>query len=105
VLEKRHWGGRGIRLCTGTFALVSGVDVEGRKSAARVVRGLMGTETAIKYKEYVAQRSNEVEALVEYCAIQADGVKPRESNQQPCIRQNHDVNSAYKHHTSSQYTA
>jgi hypothetical protein len=51
VLEKRHCGGRGTRVGTGIFARGVGIlsaDVEGRKSAARVVRGLMGTKTAIE---------------------------------------------------------
>jgi hypothetical protein len=43
VLERRHCIGRDARLGTGTLARVIGAGIEERKSAARVVRGPMGT--------------------------------------------------------------
>lgn len=53
VLEKRHCGGRGTLLGAGIGTFARGVGIldagfEGRKSAARVVKGLMGTETGIE---------------------------------------------------------
>lgn len=52
MLEKRQCGGRGTRVgLMDALACTDRVEAEGRRSAARVVRGLMGVGCAIEYEE------------------------------------------------------